>query len=53
MGFTRPRHNEKGRAIKRESGKRRRSTADPDQVDDSNAEVIDQEMRKKRRAEVR
>lgn len=51
MGFTRTRHNDKGRAIKRESGKRKR--VDPDQVDDSNADIIDHEVRKKRRAEVR
>ncbi|GAA5902843.1 hypothetical protein JCM8208_006490 [Rhodotorula glutinis] len=50
MGFTRTRHNEKGRAIKRESGKRKR--VDPDQVDDSNADIIDHEVRKKRRAEL-
>lgn len=47
MGHTRPRYNEKGRQVKRASGKRKIT-----EVDDSNAEILDEEVRKKRRAEV-
>lgn len=47
MGHTRPRYNQKGRAVQRQSGKRKLQ-----EVDDSNAEILDEEVRKKRRAEV-
>ncbi|BGP37169.1 putative ATP-dependent RNA helicase DHR1 [Rhodotorula kratochvilovae] len=50
MGFSRPRHNEKGRAIKRET--KRKRTHDTVLPDDSNADIIDQEARKRRRAEL-
>jgi len=47
MGHTRPRYNQKGRAVQRQSGKRKLQ-----EVDDSNAEILDTEVREKRRAEV-
>ncbi|GAA5824419.1 hypothetical protein JCM5353_005031 [Sporobolomyces roseus] len=47
MGHTRPRYNQKGRAVQRQSGKRKLQ-----EVDDSNAEILDEEVRKKRRAEL-
>ncbi|BGP13274.1 putative ATP-dependent RNA helicase DHR1 [Rhodosporidiobolus nylandii] len=47
MGHTRPRYNEKGRQAKRQTGKRKLV-----EVDDSNAEILDEEVRKKRRAEL-
>lgn len=47
MGHTRPRYNEKGRQVKRQTGKRKLQ-----EVDDSNAEILDEEVRKQRRAEV-
>ncbi|GAA5824872.1 hypothetical protein JCM3770_002186 [Rhodotorula araucariae] len=50
MGFSRPRHNEKGRAVKRET--KRKRTHDTALPDDSNADIIDQEARKRRRAEL-
>ncbi|GAA5917841.1 hypothetical protein JCM6882_000837 [Rhodosporidiobolus microsporus] len=46
MGHTRPRYNEKGRQTKRQT--KRKLT----EVDDSNAEILDEEVRKKRRAEL-
>ncbi|GAA6000763.1 hypothetical protein JCM10207_004646 [Rhodosporidiobolus poonsookiae] len=47
MGHTRPRYNEKGRQTGRQTGKRKLV-----EVDDSNAEILDEEVRKKRRAEL-
>ncbi|GAA6009925.1 hypothetical protein JCM11491_000868 [Sporobolomyces phaffii] len=47
MGHTRPRYNEKGRQVKRQTGKRKLQ-----EVDDSNSEILDEEVRKKRRAEL-
>ncbi|GAA5900422.1 hypothetical protein JCM5296_001422 [Sporobolomyces johnsonii] len=49
MGHTRPRYNEKGRAVKRQTGKRKREEVNPD---DDNAAILDEELRKKRRAEL-
>ncbi|GAA5831310.1 hypothetical protein JCM11251_007830 [Rhodosporidiobolus azoricus] len=46
MGHTRPRYNEKGRQAKRQT--KRKLT----EVDDSNADILDEEVRKKRRAEL-
>lgn len=51
MGHSRPRYNEKGRAVQRQTGKRKRT--EDYQLDDSNADILDPELRKKRRAEVR
>ncbi|GAA6063790.1 hypothetical protein JCM10212_001360 [Sporobolomyces blumeae] len=47
MGHSRPRYNQKGRAVQRQNGKRKLQ-----EVDDSNAEILDEEVRKKRRAEL-
>ncbi|GAA5964446.1 hypothetical protein JCM3765_006281 [Sporobolomyces pararoseus] len=50
MGHTRPRYNEKGRQVKRQTGKTGKRKLE--EVDDSNAEILDEEVRKKRRAEL-
>ncbi|GAA5996854.1 ATP-dependent RNA helicase ECM16 [Rhodotorula paludigena] len=50
MGHSRPRYNEKGRAVQRQTGKRKRT--EDYQLDDSNADILDPELRKKRRAEL-
>ncbi|GAA5901715.1 ATP-dependent RNA helicase ECM16 [Sporobolomyces salmoneus] len=50
MGHTRPRYNEKGRQVTRQTGKKRK--LQEVQLDDSNAEILDEEVRKKRRAEL-
>ncbi|GAA5990956.1 hypothetical protein JCM11641_007445 [Rhodosporidiobolus odoratus] len=47
MGHTRPRYNEKGRQTGRLRGKKRKL-----EVDDSNADILDEEARKKRREEL-
>lgn len=54
MGHSRPRYNQKGRAIGREKGKKRtRTEGEGDEpLDDSNALVIDPLQRKRKREEV-
>ncbi|BGP22097.1 DHX37 protein [Rhodotorula toruloides] len=54
MGHSRPRYNQKGRAIGREKGKKRpRTDAEGDEpLDDSNALVIDPLQRKRKREEL-
>ncbi|GAA6030126.1 hypothetical protein JCM8097_009274 [Rhodosporidiobolus ruineniae] len=47
MGNSRPRYNEKGRQAKRQTGKRKLV-----EVDDSNADILDDEARKKRRQDL-
>lgn len=52
MGHSRPRYNQKGRAAQRETRKRKQPGGEYD-LDDSNALIIDEQERKKRRQEVR